>query len=162
MTHQETFIQIYQEHIHRRGADQLLAWLQSDASDFFTAPSSTRYHGSLVALMHDICKVNFYVVDYRNAKNEQGVWEKVPYYTIRDEMPYGHGEKSVYMLSGFLRLSREEAFAIRYHMGFSGPEDRNQIGRALEMFPLALALNVADMEASYFLEGTPDKSGSRR
>ena len=46
MTHQETFIQIYQEHIHRRGADQLLAWLQSDASDFFTAPSSTRYHGS--------------------------------------------------------------------------------------------------------------------
>ena len=34
MTHQETFIQIYQEHIHRRGADQLLAWLQSDASDF--------------------------------------------------------------------------------------------------------------------------------
>ena len=116
---------------------------------------------ALVALMHDICKVNFYAVDYRNAKNEQGVWEKVPYYTIRDEMPYGHGEKSVYMLSGFLRLSREEAFAIRYHMGFSGPEDRNQIGRALEMFPLALALNVADMEASYFLEGTPDKSGGR-
>ena len=117
---------------------------------------------AIAALLHDICKVNFYAVDYRNAKNEQGVWEKVPYYTIRDEMPYGHGEKSVYMLSGFLRLSREEAFAIRYHMGFSGPEDRNQIGRALELFPLALALNVADMEASYFLEGTPDKSGSRR
>ena len=116
----------------------------------------------IAPLLHDICKTNYYKVDYRNAKNARGEWEKVPYYTIRDEMPYGHGEKSVYMLSGFLRLSREEAFAIRYHMGFSGPEDRNQIGRALEMFPLALALNVADMEASYFLEGTPDKSGSRR
>ena len=33
MTHQETFIQIYQEHIHRRGADQLLAWLQSVKHD---------------------------------------------------------------------------------------------------------------------------------
>ena len=138
--------------------------------DYLARPRTKELYGmdysdetvALVALMHDICKVNFYAVDYRNAKNEQGVWEKVPYYTIRDEMPYGHGEKSVYMLSGFLRLSREEAFAIRYHMGFSGPEDRNQIGRALELFPLALALNVADMEASYFLEGTPDKSGSRR
>jgi hypothetical protein len=53
-----------------------------------------------------------------------------------------------------MRLSREEAFAIRYHMGFSGIEDKNVIGRAFEMFPLALALNVADMEASYYLEGS--------
>ena len=66
----------------------------------------------------DLCKVNFYTVDYRNAKNADGVWEKVPYYTISDSMPYGHGEKSVYIISGYLygenRLSREEAFAIRY------------------------------------------------
>ena len=117
---------------------------------------------ALVALMHDICKVNFMWSTIEMPKMNRVSGEKVPYYTIRDEMPYGHGEKSVYMLSGFLRLSREEAFAIRYHMGFSGPEDRNQIGRALELFPLALALNVADMEASYFFGGTPDKSGSRR
>jgi hypothetical protein len=55
-----------------------------------------------------------------------------------------------------MRLTRDEAFAIRYHMGFSGPEDKNQIGRALEMFPLAFALNVADMEAAYFMEGSPE------
>lgn len=108
---------------------------------------------ALCALLHDICKMNFYKVDYRNAKNEQGVWEKVPYYTIDDQLPYGHGEKSVYIISGFMRLSREEAFAIRYHMGFSGVEDKNSIGRAFEMFPLAFALSVADMEASYYLEG---------
>ena len=70
---------------------------------------------------------------------------------IRDR-PYGHGEKSVYIVSGFMRITREEAFAIRYHMGFSGNEDRNSIGSAFEMFPLAFALSVADMEATYYLE----------
>ncbi len=189
----DEFVRIYQENISRPGADRLLNYLLSDQSDFFTAPSSTRYHGSypgglcehsinvynclkdylerprtkelykmdynsetiaLVSLLHDVCKMNFYAVDYRNAKNDQGVWEKVPYYTINDQLPYGHGEKSVYIVSGFMRLTREEAFAIRYHMGFSGIEDKNCIGRAFEMFPLAFALSVADMEATYYLEGT--------
>lgn len=110
---------------------------------------------AIVALLHDICKVNFYSISMRNSKNEQtGQWEKVPYYTIDDKLPYGHGEKSVYMVSGFIRLTREEAMAIRWHMGFSGIEDKNTIGKALEMYPLAFALSVADMEASYFLEGS--------
>ena len=113
---------------------------------------------AIVALLHDICKVNFYTVSTRNAKNEQtGQWEKVPYYAINDTLPYGHGEKSVYMISGFMRLTREEAMAIRWHMGFSGIEDKNTIGKALEMYPLAFALSVADMEASYFLEGAENK-----
>ena len=185
------FIEIYKENITRPGSDKLLNYLISEQSDFFTAPCSTRFHGSyagglvqhsinvynclkdylsrqrtkdvygmeytnesiaLTALLHDVCKMNFYSVDYRNAKNEQGVWEKVPYYTINDQLPYGHGEKSVYIVSGFMRLTREEAFAIRYHMGFSGIDDRNSIGKAFEMFPLAFALSVADMEATYFLE----------
>jgi hypothetical protein len=57
------------------------------------------------------------------------------------------------MISGYLRLSREEAFAIRYHMGFSGEEDKRTVGSALQKYPLAFALSVADMEATYFLEG---------
>ncbi len=105
------------------------------------------------ALLHDICKVNFYKTDYRNAKNEAGKWEKVPYYTVDDRLPYGHGEKSVYIITGFMRLSREEAFAIRYHMGFSTGDDPGLVGKSFEMFPLAFALSTADMEASYFLEG---------
>ena len=113
---------------------------------------------AIVALLHDVCNVNFYTVQMRNAKNEQtGQWEKVPFYAIDDRLPYGHGEKSVYMISGFMRLSREEAMAIRWHMGFSGIEDKNTIGKALEMFPLAFALSIADMEASYFLEGREEK-----
>ena len=112
---------------------------------------------AIVALLHDLCKVNVYHVSYRNAKNDKtGQWEKVPFYEFRDNLPYGHGEKSVYMISGFMRLTREEAMAIRWHMGFSGTEDKNTIGRALEKYPLAFALSVADMEASYFLEGSED------
>ena len=119
---------------------------------FHVAEQMTDEDSTIVALLHDLCKVNFYKVSFRNAKDESGKWVSVPFYTIEDNLPYGHGEKSVYIISGYMRLTRDEAFAIRYHMGFSGPEDANQVGRALEMFPLAYALCMADMEASYFLE----------
>lgn len=108
---------------------------------------------ALTALLHDICKTNVYKEDTRNVKNERGEWEKVPYYRFEDSLPYGHGEKSVYIISGFMRLTRHEAFAIRYHMGFSGEENKTTIGNAMNMFPLAAALNIADMEASFFIEG---------
>jgi hypothetical protein len=199
MSKRDEFIQIYNEHIKRPGAAELLEYLSSEQSDFFKAPASARYHGSfegglvehsvnvyeclcdylsrervkkvyglecseetaaVVALLHDICKVNFYKVDYRNAKNEAGTWEKVPYFAYDDKMPYGHGEKSVYIISGFMKLSRAEAFAIRYHMGFSGAssnEEKGNVGASFEMYPLAFALATADMEATYYLEGKPKK-----
>lgn len=107
---------------------------------------------AIVSLLHDLCKTNTYIVSTRNTKNEQGQWIKVPYYDYNDTLPYGHGEKSVYIVSGFMRLSRDEAMAIRWHMGFSGQEDQKLIGNALRMYPLALALNIADCEASDFIE----------
>ena len=123
-------------------------------SEVYHMPEYSDENIAISALLHDICKMNFYTVDYRNAKNEQGVWEKVPFYKIDDRLPYGHGEKSVFLIQFFMHLRKEEAMAIRWHMGFSGPEDANTIGRALEMYPLAFALHVADMEATYFLEGS--------
>ena len=107
---------------------------------------------AIVSLLHDVCKANVYKESFRNVKDENGVWQKVPSYDFDDRMPYGHGEKSVYIINGYMRLSREEAFAIRYHMGFSGLEDKNTVGRVMEMFPLAFALCTADMEATYYLE----------
>lgn len=106
---------------------------------------------AIVALLHDICKINCYKKGFRNVK-ENGTWIQVPTYEYNDTLPYGHGEKSVYMISGYMRLTREEAFAIRYHMGFSGNEDARHVGSAFEMFPLAFALSTADMEATYFIE----------
>ena len=109
---------------------------------------------AIVALLHDLCKVGCYKAGTRNVKNEvTGQWEKVPTFFYEDKLPYGHGEKSVYIISGFMRLTREEAMAIRWHMGFSGTEDERTVGQALQQYPLAFALATADMEASYFLEG---------
>ena len=107
---------------------------------------------AIVSLLHDLCKTNTYKPGFRNVKDDNGIWQKVPSYDYDDRLPYGHGEKSVYIASGFMRLTRDEAFAIRYHMGFSGNEDARQVGDALRQFPLAYALMTADMEATYFLE----------
>jgi len=189
MDNKERFLQIYKELITRDGSDKLLEYLEK--SDFFTAPASTRFHGSypgglvehslnvydclkdymerprvqavyelkadpesiaIIALLHDVCKVNCYKPGTRNVKGPNGVWQQVPSYEYTDNLPYGHGEKSVYIINGFIRLSRDEAFAIRYHMGFSGNEDKRMIGDSMEKFPLALALVTADMEATFFLE----------
>ena len=110
---------------------------------------------AVISLLHDVCKINCYKPSFRNVKDENGVWKKVPIFEFDDPLPYGHGEKSVYIIGGFLRLSREEAFAIRFHMGFSGSEEVRLVGNAFERFPLAFALATADMEATYFLEGKP-------
>jgi hypothetical protein len=109
---------------------------------------------AIAALLHDLCKIGCYKAGTRNVKNETtGQWEKVPTFFYEDTLPYGHGEKSVYIISGFMKLTRQEAMAIRWHMGFSGGEDSRLVGQALEQYPLAFALSVADMEATYFLEG---------
>ena len=192
MSGKERFIEIYQTHIRRQGAQRLLDYLQSPASDFFEAPASTRFHGAykgglvdhslnvydclkdylsrervktvyglqqvseetiaVVALLHDLCKINVYHPGKHNVKIN-GEWQSVDTFEYSDTLPYGHGEKSVYMITGFMRLSRDESFAIRYHMGFSSEfDDPRSIGYTFEHFPLAFALSTADMEATYFME----------
>ena len=193
MDYKKEFITLYNKYIKREGADKLLEFLESDKSDFFTAPASTRYHNSyegglvehsvvtyecmvdylarqrvketygyncddetaaVAALLHDVCKINCYKPSTRNRKDDDGNWVQIPWYDFEDELPYGHGEKSVYIISGFMKLSREEAFAIRYHMGFSREgEDVRAVTKAFTMFPLAFALSTADMEATYFVKG---------
>ena len=110
---------------------------------------------AIVGLLHDICKVDFYDVEYRNRKNEHGQWEKYPCYVVKDQLPYGHGEKSVYMISGFMKLTREEAMAIRWHMGFSDNEFKAggfAVGNAFEQYPFAVLTHLADLQATYLDE----------
>ncbi|MCR5143479.1 MAG: hydrolase [Ruminococcus sp.] len=133
--------------------DCLKMYLDTDMAKSF-GMDFTEESIAITALLHDLCKVNLYRTSYRNKKNDEtGQWEKVPFYEFHDTLPYGHGEKSVYIISGFMRLTRDEAMAIRWHMGFSGEENKNSIGAALEMYPLALAVHIADMHASYIKEG---------
>ena len=135
--------------------DCLVAYMNSDKAKQLGFEYSEESI-AIVALLHDLCKVNVYKKGFRNVKDEKGVWQKVDTYEYDDQLPYGHGEKSVYIASGYMRLTRDEAFAIRYHMGFSGTEDNNTVGAAFAKFPLAIALATADMEASYFLESDKD------
>ncbi len=112
---------------------------------------------AICALLHDLCKANFYKESTRNVKNEEtGRWEKVPYWTIEDLFPYGHGEKSVYLIERFLRLKPAEAIAIRWHMGGFDEAVRGgsfAIGNAYTDYPLAVKLHIADLEATYLIEG---------
>lgn len=115
---------------------------------------------AICGLLHDICKANFYAVEMRNRKNDQGRWEQYPFYVVDDKLPYGHGEKSVYIISGFMRLSREEAMAIRWHMGFADNDFKGggySVGNAFEQFPLAVLLHIADLQATY-LDENGDKA----
>ena len=140
-------------HVYHRLHDLFVSERQNRENDPFIELSDNEEETiAICGLLHDICKANFYAVEMRNRKNEQGQWEKYPFYVVNDQLPYGHGEKSVYIISGFMKLTREEAMAIRWHMGFSGPEDARTVGQAFQKYPLAFALATADMEASYFLE----------
>lgn len=109
---------------------------------------------AIIGLLHDICKVGYYKQEMRNVK-EDGVWVQKPYYTVDDKLPYGHGEKSVYIISGFMKLTREEAMAINWHMG--GFDTRvlggsYSISTAFYEFPTALIFHLSDLEATYLDE----------
>lgn len=107
----------------------------------------------IIALLHDICKANFYKIDYRNAKNALGEWEKVPYFTVDDTIPYGHGEKSVMMITEYMKLTPEEKYSIRWHMGYTeAKENYNAIGSSYTKYPIALLTHEADLEATYFYD----------
>lgn len=109
---------------------------------------------AIVGLLHDVCKVGTYTEDVRNVKVD-GRWEQKPYWKYEDTLPYGHGEKSVYMLSAFIKLTREEALAINWHMG--GFDARLQtggyaLGDVYYKYPVAFLLHIADLSATYLDE----------
>ncbi len=109
---------------------------------------------AIVALFHDVCKCCFYKTEMRNVK-ENGEWVQKPYYQVDDALPYGHGEKSVYIINGYLRLTREEALAINWHMGGF---DKRVIGGdmslaiAYQKYPFCTLVHIADIMASYLDE----------
>lgn len=114
---------------------------------------------AVVALLHDVCKTNFYIVGTRNVKDpiidgkQLTGWHPVPYYAIDDQLPLGHGEKSTILLQQFIRLSLDEVMAIRWHMGAYGASDYatgKALNNAIDKFPVITALQIADLAATYF------------
>lgn len=182
--YQKEFCDLFRTHVRRDGADKFLNWLKGTdfftapaSSRFHCACEQglvkhslnvyqvlrSRYFDegdseesfALCALLHDVCKVQFYKVSTRNVKNEEtGQWEKKPYYAVEDQFPYGHGEKSVYLIERFIRLKPAEAMAIRWHMG--GFDDAAKgsfaISNAYDKYPIAVKLHLADLESTYLVE----------
>lgn len=110
---------------------------------------------TLVSLLHDVSKINFYEVYNRNVKNSSGQWEQVPTYSVREEdnrLVFGiHEENSVYILNQFFKLSYEETLAIRWHGGCGTSNDPSSQGKMMEAYKvstLSLLLHIADMQAT--------------
>ncbi len=109
---------------------------------------------AIVSLFHDVCKCCYYKTELRNVK-ENGEWVQKPYYTIDDMLPYGHGEKSVYMVNGYLRLTREEALAINWHMGGFDARVKGgdmSLAKAYYKYPICTMLHLSDIMATYLDE----------
>lgn len=185
MTHKERFINLFNNNITRPGSKELLEWLEKTdfftapaSTKYHSAcPEGLLMHSlnvydvmvekhfnketdnlesfTICALLHDLCKAQFYKTSTRNVKNElTGVWEKQPYYVIEDIFPYGHGEKSVYLIERFMRLKPAEAMAIRWHMGGFDDSAGYNISSAYEKYPIAVKLHISDIEATYIREKT--------
>ena len=182
----DQFLQIFRQHVTRPGSEKLLDWLDHNTDFFSAPASTrfhgactgglcmhslNVYHAlhdtfftegeseesfAICALLHDLCKANYYKAGTRNVKNETtGQWEKVPSYSVEDLFPYGHGEKSVFLIERFMKLKVEEAVAIRWHMGGFDDAARGgcfAISEAYDKYPLAVKLHIADLEATYLME----------
>ena len=183
MNAKDEFVKIYTENIHRQGSQELLNWLLNtdfftapastkfhcacenglvmhSVNDFNTMVEKHFEEGvddiesfAISALLHDICKAEFYKVSMRNVKNDAtGQWEKQPYYSVEDKFPFGHGEKSVFLIERFMRLKLDEAMAIRWHMGSFDDAQGYTVSQAYDKYPLAVKLHLADMESTYLRE----------
>lgn len=131
---------------------RLIKLLQNEYGDSWQEKCSME-SAVLIGLFHDICKVDTYSVSMRNIK-ENGVWVQKPYYVSQDNLPFGHGEKSVYILNSFVKLTREEAMCINWHMGEY--DLRAKAGQSLSniyyKYPLAFLTHIADNMATYLDE----------
>lgn len=145
-----------------------------DDIGFFTAPASTKYHGSYEGGLFDH--------SLQTAKELVDLTQKLGLEWERPESPYivglfhdlckcdnyvwdietdsykynsdiiipGHGEKSVIMLQRYIDLTDEEIACIRWHMGAYEKDTKmwEYYGKAIEQYPNVLYTHTADMIAS--------------
>lgn len=79
-------------------------------------------------------------------------------YVVADQLPIGHGEKSIFLINRHLELTNDEAMAIRWHMvafdagiHFSYPSGF-PFHQSMNTCKLVTALFAADIEASNLIE----------
>jgi hypothetical protein len=116
---------------------------------------------AVTALLHDVCKINFYKKGFKNVKDgkkldwknrEVDNWIEKEVWEVEDSYPIGHGEKSVIMLMKFIYLSEVEIAMIRWHMGAFASKDDKALQNAMNKWPEVVALHASDLEATYIIE----------
>lgn len=112
---------------------------------------------AIAALFHDICKVKYYKRDTKNVKDEAtGSWIKKPIYIKSEECPLGdHADKSIILLQMFMKLTFDEIYGIRAHMGGYDNAARGGSPVIANIFgsnKFAVLVHLADMEATYLME----------
>lgn len=114
---------------------------------------------TLSAILHDLCKVNYYKKDEvfdKDYKNETDRWRKMEVWGVEDKAPLGHGEKSVILAVRYISLTLEEMCAIRWHMGFSdqGTHSYYPSGApfktSMDKYPLLKLLMLGDAQAELY------------
>lgn len=117
----------------------------------------------IASLLHDLCKVNLYketIVNVPPNKTESGKWEQQQGFIKKDELPMGHGAKSLSIVQDFIKLTDLEKQAIYWHMGFcdlGAYSTINDLSAAFENNQLAFIVHMADMAATYIAENNKVK-----
>ena len=185
MTDREEFMQLFAQHVTRPGSEKLLEWMDKKTDFFsapastrfhgacegglcmhslnvyhalrdrFFTPEDSEESFVICALLHDLCKANYYKLGTRNVKNEStGQWEKAPYYSVKICSLWTRRKKRL-SIERFMKLHVEEAVAIRWHMGGFDDAARGgsfAISEAYDKYPLAIKLHIADLTATYLME----------
>ena len=145
-------INVYKALLH------IVPWFKSDLCKNRPSTDPIEYSIetiALVSLLQDICKVNTYNLNTRWRKNADNEWEQYQTYEFDEDFSYGHGEKSVYLIQQHIPLTPTEAQAINMHMGFSDERGVRLCGNIFNKNQLAVMLHIADLIATYLMEGTP-------
>ena len=95
----------------------------------------------IIGMFHDLCKID----QYRKGKSG---------YEYVTTTLHGNGEESILLLSTLMRLTEEEMYCIRFHMGaFSdSKKERTAYLDAVKKYPNVLFTHTADIYAGNVLE----------
>ena len=118
----------------------------------------------IVSLLHDISKMNYYEISYRNKKQYSDYGTKrdaggnfdwvveQSYEIIPKENRFifsNHETTSEFMVRTFIPLTLEESVAILHHHGGVGNDSQPGAVNAFGRYNLPVLLHLADMLATY-------------
>ncbi len=166
-------VEVLNELLHDKEFHRVREWIAR--TNFLGAPASVNYHGAyegglfdhsskvmttliglteknnlkwlkdrspiLVGIAHDFCKFDRYLW---NEKTQKFVYNP----NLKDDR---HGEKSVEILKELIPdLTEEEILCIRYHMGFTLPQEEWEgFRQAIIKYPNVLWVHHADMISAF-------------